>query len=183
MPRFGGPASFGDVVLVDGVPVGEVLRDEARPVLPQPPPAEGGSIIVVVATDAPLLPHACRRLAQRASLGIARSGGGGENSSGDIVVAFATGNRGLRPEEADGVPVTAEVRMLNDHHVDDLFWAAIEATEEAIVNSLFRATPVRSRSGAVEALPIDRTLEILRRHGALDWDRRLPPARGGEAQR
>jgi D-aminopeptidase len=155
-------------LLVDGVPVGEVLRDEARPVLPQPPPAEGGSIIVVVATDAPLLPHACRRLAQRASLGIARSGGGGENSSGDIVVAFATGNRGLRPEEADGVPVTAEVRMLNDHHVDDLFWAAIEATEEAIVNSLVAASTMTGRDGITfRALPHDRLVEVMDRHGRL----------------
>jgi D-aminopeptidase len=153
-------------LLVDGVPVGEVLRDVARPVLPQPPPAEGGSIIVVVATDAPLLPHTCRRLAQRASLGIARGGGGGENSSGDIVVAFATGNRGLRPEEAEDVPVSAEVRMLNDHHVDDLFWAAIEATEEAIVNSLVAATTMVGRDGITfQALPHDRLLEAMDRYG------------------
>jgi D-aminopeptidase len=153
-------------LLVDGVPVGEELRDEARPVFPQAPPAEGGSIIVVVATDAPLLPHTCRRLAQRASLGIARSGGGGENSSGDIVIAFATGNRGLRPEEADGVPVSAEVRMLNDHHVDDLFWAAIEATEEAIINSLVAASTMTGRDGVTfQALPHDRLLEVMARYG------------------
>jgi D-aminopeptidase len=153
-------------LLVDGVPVGEVLRDEARPVIPQQPPSEGGSIIVVVATDAPLLPHTCRRLAQRASLGIARSGGGGENSSGDIVVAFATGNRGLRPEEAADVPVTAQVAMLNDHHLDDLFWAAIEATEEAILNSLVAATTMTGRDGITfQALPHDRLLEVMDRHG------------------
>jgi D-aminopeptidase len=152
-------------LLVDGVPVGEELRDEARPVFPQPPPAEGGSIIVVVATDAPLLPHTCRRLAQRASLGIARSGGGGEHSSGDIVIAFATGNRGLRPEEAEDVPVTAEVRMLNDHHVDDLFWAGIEATEEAIVNALVAASTMTGRDGITfQALPHDRLLEVMDRY-------------------
>jgi len=153
-------------LVVDGAPVGEALRDEARPVLPQPPPPEGGSIIVVVATDAPLLPHTCRRLAQRASLGIARSGGGGENSSGDIVVALATGNRGLRPEEAADVPLIAEVRMLNDHHVDDLFWAAIEATEEAIINSLVAANTMTGRDGITfQALPHDRLLEVMDRYG------------------
>ena len=153
-------------LLVDGVPVGWELRDEARPTLPQPPPAEGGSIIVVVATDAPLLPHACRRLAQRASLGIARAGGGGENSSGDIVIAFATGNRGLRPEDAEDAPPTTGVTMLNDHHVDELFWAAIEATEEAIVNSLVAARTMTGRDGVTfQALPHDRLLEVMDRYG------------------
>jgi D-aminopeptidase len=138
--------------------------------MPQPPERPevrgGGSIIVVVATDAPLLPHQCRRLAHRASLGIARGGGGGENSSGDLAIAFATGNRGLRPEEAVGVPAASEVAMLNDQHIDPLFWAAIEATEEAILNSLLAATTMTGRDGTTfHALPHDRLAEVMARYG------------------
>jgi D-aminopeptidase len=151
---------------VDGVPVGRELAEELRPEMPPPPDADGGSIIVVVATDAPLLPHQCRRLAQRASLGIARGGGGGEHSSGDMVVAFATGNRGLRPEEATGTPASSAVAMLGDEHIDALFWAAIEATEEAVVNSLLAATTMTGRDGITfHALPADRLLEVMARYG------------------
>lgn len=153
-----------DRLSVDGVPIGrEITRDEVPgPEVRQP---DGGSIIVVVATDAPLLPHQCRRLAQRASLGIARGGGGGEHSSGDIVIAFATGNRGLRPEEDEAAPVTAELRMLNDVHIDALFWAAIEATEEAVLNSLVAAETMTGRDGITfHALPHDRLREVMARY-------------------
>lgn len=151
---------------VDGVPVGRELADVLPPERPDVP--DGGSIIVVVATDAPLLPHQCRRLAQRASLGIARSGGGGENSSGDMVVAFATGNRGLPPEEAADAPPTTGVTMLNDQHIDELFWAAAEATEEAIVNSLVAARTMTGRDGyTFYALPHDRLVELMDRYGRL----------------
>ena len=151
-------------LLVDGVPVGLELADLLPPERPQVP--DGGSIIVVVATDAPLLPHQCRRLAQRASLGIARSGGGGEHSSGDMVIAFATGNRGLRPEEASDVPPTATVSMLSDQHIDPLFWAAIESTEEAIVNSLVAARTMSGRDGVTfHAVPHDRLVEVMDRYG------------------
>ncbi len=149
---------------IDGVPVGRELTDVLRPDLPDV--ADGGSIIVVVASDAPLLPHQCRRLAHRASLGIARGGGGGENSSGDMVIAFATGNRGLRPEEAEDVPPAREVTMLSDQHIDALFWAAIEATEEAVVNSLVAARTTTGRDGnTFHALPHDRLLEVMAGYG------------------
>jgi D-aminopeptidase len=149
---------------VDGVPVGRELADVLPP--ERPDIADGGSIIVVVATDAPLLPHQCRRLAQRATLGIARGGGGGEHSSGDMVIAFATGNRGLRPEEAEDVPPAREVTMLNDVHINDLFWAAIEATEEAVLNSLVAAQTMTGRDGITfHALPHDRLLEVMARYG------------------
>jgi D-aminopeptidase len=148
---------------VNGVPVGRELADVARPELPR---SDGGSIIVVVATDAPLLPYQCRRLAQRASLGIARGGGGGENSSGDMVIAFATGNRGLHHEEAENSPLTSTVTMLGDQHIDQLFWAAIEATEEAIVNSMVAATTMTGRDGITfHALPHDRLREVMERYG------------------
>jgi D-aminopeptidase len=150
---------------IDGVPVG---RDITREEVPGPdvPRSDDGSIIVVVATDAPLLPHQCRRLAQRASLGIARGGGGGENDSGDLVIAFATGNRGLRPEEDEAVPPHAALQMLNDRHIDALFWAAIEATEEAIVNSLVAAETMTGRDGITfHAIPHDRLREVMARYG------------------
>ncbi|ETK35700.1 DmpA family aminopeptidase [Microbispora sp. ATCC PTA-5024] len=101
---------------------------------------EAGSIIGIVATDAPLLPHQCRRLAQRASLGVARTGGAGENSSGDGFLCFSTGNRNLPASALDARgPRTFQVTVLADDHIDPLFYAVIEATEEAIVNALVAA--------------------------------------------
>jgi D-aminopeptidase len=125
---------------VEGAPVGRELGPERVPLPPRPDDG-GGSIIVIVATDAPLLPHQCDRLAQRAVLGIARTGGAGENSSGDLVLAFATGNTGL----ARGARV--EVTMLANDRLDPLFYAAIEATEEAIVNALVAAETMTGRGG------------------------------------
>ena len=110
-------------LIIDGVPVG---REISRSEIPGPDRAAadgGSSIIVILATDAPLLPHQCRRLAQRATLGVARTGGGGEHDSGDIFLAFATGNRNLRAEDhADAI--ARDVRMLDDDHITALFWAA-----------------------------------------------------------
>jgi D-aminopeptidase len=132
-------------------------------------PAPGsGSIIVVVATDAPLLPHQCERLAQRAGLGIARAGGTGGHTSGDLFIAFATGNR--FPDgagEREG-PLGYDVRATADKVIDLLFDATIEATEEAIINALVAATTVVGRDGlTAHALPHDRVVEIMKRHGRL----------------
>ena len=108
-------------------------------------------------TDAPLLPHQCDRLAQRAALGIARTGGAGENSSGDLVLAFATGNRGL--EAGDRVPVS----MLANDRIDPLFYAAIEATEEAIVNAMLAAETMTGRGGVtVHALDGETLAGVMR---------------------
>ena len=115
-------------LVVDGVPVGREIPQSEIPG-PDVPAPDAGSIIAVVATDAPLLPQQCRRLAQRAELGVARAGGGGENDSGDIFLAFATGNRGLAAEDDEAAPITFPLQMLNDDHITELFWAAIEATE------------------------------------------------------
>jgi D-aminopeptidase len=150
-------------LMVDGVPVGrEIPRTEVPG--PDRDAQGGGSIIVILATDAPLLPHQCRRLAQRATIGVARTGGGGEHDSGDIFLAFATGNRNLRAEDqADAV--TRDIRMLDDDHITALFWGAIEATEEAIVNALLAAETMSGNGVTFHALPADRLLEILRRYG------------------
>jgi D-aminopeptidase len=148
---------------IDGVPVG---REITRAEIPGPDRGVvgGGSIIVILATNAPLLPHQCRRLAQRATIGVARTGGGGEHDSGDIFLAFATGNRDLRAEDgADAV--TRSITMLDDDHITPLFWAAIEATEEAIVNALLGAKTMSGNGVTFHALPADRLLEIMRRYG------------------
>jgi D-aminopeptidase len=124
---------------VNGVPVGERIGER----IPTPNYAEASSSIIgIVATDAPLLPHQCDRLAQRAGLGVARMGGLGENSSGDLFLAFASGNRGLG-ETSDLV----ELRMLPNDRIDGLFAAVVDATEEAILNALLAAETMTGRGG------------------------------------
>jgi D-aminopeptidase len=141
---------------VAGIPVGEEIGGDR---IPEPGGPDGaGSIIVLVATDAPLLPHLCERLAKRAALGIGRTGGLGEDSSGDLLLAFATGNRGLRFPETD--TVTALWRM------NDLFAAAVEATEEAILNAMLAAETMTGIDGhTAHAIEPDALLEVLRRYG------------------
>ena len=171
-------ANYGrrELLRVDGVPVGEAIpvsevpspyrpEDEEGPI--EGPPPGSGSIIVIVATDAPLLPHQCERLAQRAGLGIARMGGTGGNSSGDLFLCFATGNRGL-----PGITFTAdpryvvEVRAVNDAVIDGLFDAVIESTEEAILNALISAETMTGRDGITAfAIPHDRLVEVMERYG------------------
>ena len=159
---------------VDGVRVGEAITveevsspwgDERR----QSQKAGSGSIIVVVATDAPLLPHQCERLAQRAGLGIARVGGTGGHTSGDLFIAFSTGNRLPAGTGEDFDPVglgTYEVRVAGDIVVDALFDAVIESTEESIVNALVAATTVVGRDGiTAHAIPHDRLQEVMRAAG------------------
>jgi D-aminopeptidase len=149
---------------VDGVPVR--IEDVPRPA---PPAFEGaGSVIVIVATDAPLLPHQCRRLAQRAGLGIARTGGAGENSSGDGFLAFSTANRGRLPTDALGTepPRVLQVEALADAYIDPLFHGVIEATEEAVVNALLAAETMTGRDGVTAyALDPERLLGALTRAG------------------
>jgi D-aminopeptidase len=150
---------------IEGVPVGRELGPDR---IPMPPRDAGpaGSIIAVVGTDAPLLPHQCERLAQRAALGVGRTGGAGENSSGDFMLAFATGNRDL----ASG-PTPIGVSMLPNDLIDPLFYAAIEATEEAIVNALLAAETMTGRDGAtVHRLEPSALADVMRAHGRLESD-------------
>jgi len=140
---------------VDGVPVGRVIGPHEVPTPDMDVPPGGGSIIVVLATDAPLLPGQCRRLAQRATIGVARAGGLGENSSGDIFLAFSTANRGLTAPRAHDAPIT--VRMLPHEALTPLFEAVADATEEAIVNALCAAVTMTGADGhTAYALPLDR---------------------------
>jgi D-aminopeptidase len=154
------------------VPVGreigldEVPSDWAEAHRPNPSDPGTGSIIVILATDAPLLPHQCERLAQRAGLGVGRSGGAGEHSSGDLFLAFATGNA---PTSADDTHKLADrersIRALDDAWISGLFWAAIESTEEAIANALVAAETVTGRDGhTAHRLPHDRLVEVWERY-------------------
>jgi D-aminopeptidase len=166
-------ANYGkrDWLRIDGVRVGEAISTSEVPSpyeqvgRPRSTPTPGsGSIIVVVATDAPLLPHQCERLAQRAGLGIARVGGTGGHTSGDLFIAFATGNRlpsAVDDEHPSGLG-TYEVRAVGDIVIDRLFDAVIESVEEAIVNALVAATTIVGRDGiTAHALPHDRLREAM----------------------
>ncbi len=122
---------------------------------------------MILATDAPLLPHQCDRLAQRAGLGIARVGGAGEPSSGDLFLAFSTANRGTLMSYKRGDDIRPlQVDVLPDGALGELFWAAIEATEEAILNALISAETMTGRDG-VTAYAIDHAqlVEIMGRYG------------------
>ncbi len=146
---------------VDGRPVGRRLASIPLPRTAVDLPPSAGSIIVVVATDAPLLPGQCQRLAQRAALGIGRSGGSGENSSGDLMLCFATGNRGLAAV-IDGHTDATAVMMLGHAHIDALFDAVIDATEEAILNAMLQAGTMHGRDGSVaHALTADALMAAL----------------------
>jgi D-aminopeptidase len=154
---------------VNGVPVGAYIPAREVP-LPQAPemavPPGSGSIIVVVATDAPLLPTQCNRLAQRAGLGIARTGGTGEHTSGDLFLCFSTANRGMTSADMGiEAPLTMELKALVSAHITPLFDAVIEATEEAIVNCLVAAETMVGRDGVTaHGLDGDRLAQLLKEH-------------------
>ena len=146
---------------IAGVPVGAEI--------PLTPPRSGGlendadqgSIIIVVATDAPLLPNQLERIARRASLGLARTGATSGNSSGDIFIAFSTANPG-----AAGVRDVAAVQMLSNDRISAVFTATVQATEEAIVNALVAGESMKTADGrTIEALPHDRLQALLKKYG------------------
>ncbi|HSM16847.1 MAG TPA: P1 family peptidase [Gemmatimonadales bacterium] len=155
--------NFGGVLQVLGAPVGRELgRYAFRSAVERE--AGDGSIIIVVATDAPLSDRNLERLAARAMLGLARTGSSGSNGSGDYVIAFSTS-----PDVRRGTdqPMLA-ARVLANDRMSALFQAVIEATEEAIYNSLFMATPVTSRGRTVEPIPLDAVREILEKYRVAD---------------
>jgi D-aminopeptidase len=144
---------------IDGVPVGREIGPDHTP-LPWVESPQGGSIIVIIATDAPLVSSQCKRLAQRATVGLARVGSVGHNGSGDIFLAFATGNH--FPSNADA-PVP--LQMLPNHHLNPFFEAVAEAVEEAILNSLTAAETTTGFKGRTAyALPLDEVERIMARY-------------------
>jgi D-aminopeptidase len=180
-------ANYGsrELLRVDGVPVGAAIpvsevpsawdeveaRDpavsDAQPGMAGRQGPGGGSIIVVIGTDAPLLPHQCERIAQRAGLGLARMGSIASNGSGDLFIAFATGNRGLGPLGSERDPRrTVEARMVVDKAMSPLFQATVEAVEAAVVNALLAADTMTGRDGVTAyAIDHERLLDIMARYG------------------
>lgn len=137
--------------------------DDLAPARDDDATAEQGSIIVIVATDAPLLPHELKRVATRVALGVGRAGGFGGNGSGDIFIAFSTANPGAAAK-ADSATVT----MIGNASISPLFWATVQATEEAILNAMLAAeTTTGANDYRVYALPHDRLLATLRKYGRL----------------
>ena len=148
---------------IAGVPVGQQIQvpQTPRPGGLAPREEEQGSIIIVIATDAPLLPHQLKRLAQRATMGLARTGATSGNGSGDIFVAFSTENAGVA-----AAPREIHVNMLSNARISALFSATVEATEEAIINALVGAETMTGRDGRrVEAIPHDRVRELMKKFG------------------
>ena len=159
-------SNFGGQLTIAGVPVWKVLPDPAAHArsLASPPPDSGdGSIMIVVATDAPLDPAQLQRLARRALVGLARTGSVMSNGSGDYVIAFSTAPDNRRDP---GVAVQP-ARSLAGEATTPLFQAVAEATEEAIVNSLFRAQTVHGHRGTAAAMPLQPVLEALGDAGVL----------------
>ena len=143
------------------MPVGQYLKsdDESSPEFD----ASLSSIIIVVATDAPLLSHQLDRLAKRAALGLARNGSIATNGSGDIFVAFSTAN-----EEAGRGAADANITMLPNDSINPLFQATVEATEEAIINALVAGRDMQGDNGSlVRGIDLERLVEVLTRHNRL----------------
>ncbi len=152
--------NFGGVLQINGVPMGvelgkHFLHDQLND------PADG-SVMIIVATDAPLTSRNLERLAKRAMLGLAKTGGIASNGSGDYVVAFSTAAE-LRVSHNSAFP-KYEVSELRNDDVSPLFLAVIEATEEAILNSLFMAETTKGANGTIEALPKEKTIEIYKKY-------------------
>ena len=157
-------ANYGarQLLSIAGVPVGREITD-LQPTIRRDDEGQG-SIIVVIATDAPLLPHQLKRVAQRAGLGVARMGGTGENPSGDIFIAFSTANA-AEVSKDEGL---SNLTMLPNERINRIFWATVQATEEAIINALVAAETMKGVNGnTFYALPHDRLREVLKKYNRL----------------
>lgn len=158
-------SNFGGVLTINGAPVGEELENHY--LASEVPYDVDGSVMIIVATDAPLLSRNLERLAKRALLGIAKVGGFASNGSGDYVIAFST-NEDVRIETSNS-GLTQTYAELENSATTPLFLAAVEATEEAILNSLFMATTITGDRGHTqEALPIPELLEIMEKYNLLE---------------
>lgn len=167
--------NFGGALTIAGAPVGQELGQYYLRLLPywsQELHQQGsgidrgdGSCMMVLATDAPMDARNLKRLAARAWLGIARTGSAGSNGSGDYAIAFSTAEQ-VRIH-ANDKDLTRHIEVLTNDAMSPLFLASIEATEEAVYNSMFRARTMSGNGHTVEALPIEKTVEILKKHGAI----------------
>jgi L-aminopeptidase/D-esterase-like protein len=158
-------ANFGrrHQLTIAGVPVGQHLTEDAPFTNGENPLVEQGSLIVVLATDAPLLPHQLKRIARRATLGMARTGSLGGNGSGDIFLAFSTANPSAGHGDENGL---ATLQALSNDKIDPLFYASVYATEEAILNAMVSAETMTGKDGiTVKALPHEDVMDLLKRYG------------------
>ena len=154
--------NFGGTLTVAGVPIGKLLHKYYLSDKLNDSP--DGSCMIVVATDAPLDSRNLKRLAKRAILGLGRTGGIASNGSGDYVIAFSTDKASRVPYASN--QTTRQLTVVRNDAMSPLFMAAIEATEEAIINSLFHADDMRGRDGhQVDALPVDKVLRLMEQHG------------------
>jgi D-aminopeptidase len=167
--------NFSGVLTVNGAPVGRELGRYSNsgdfpyeiPEVQEP----GGSCMVVVATDAPLDQRQLERVAKRVGLGLARTGFYSSNGSGDFFIAFSTANR-----VPHSTPITLEDEVVTNDAMSAIFLATVEATEEAVINSMLKATTVTGRDGNTrDAIDIQELLRVLRKYNAVDWNKHLPP--------
>jgi D-aminopeptidase len=174
-------ANFGGDLTINGAPVGRELGN--FPFRAQIHPTGGeddrddrlrddGSCMIVIATDAPLSSRALERIGRRAMMGLSRTGSYADNSSGDYAIAFSTAKSVRRVRSS---PRPIQVEDLMNPSQSALFEATVEATQEAVYNALFKATTVTGRGHTIEAMPVDRVVNILRKYNALNWDKTLPP--------
>jgi len=166
--------NYGGALSINGAPVGRELGNYSfRDFLVGPntdSDKEDGSIMMVVATDAPLNARSLDRMAKRAMLGLGRTGSFASNGSGDYVIAFST-NPSVRTPRTSNEPVATEV--LVNESMSPLFAATAEATEEAIYNAIFKATTVSSSRGELRAIPIEDLMRVLEKYEVLNWDKRI----------
>jgi D-aminopeptidase len=153
-----------------GVPVGQEMPEDAP--FSDSLQAEQGSIIVVIGTDAPLLPNQLRRLAKRGALGIARTGSSGGHYSGDIILAFSVANdRKTNRRGEENPPFTQTMTCIDDHYLDGIYEAAVQSVEEAIINAMIAAETVpliKPAGKSWQAIDHDRLCEIMARYNRLD---------------
>ena len=157
-------SNFGGLLTIDGVPVGKEMGK--NPFKKELSIEDEGSCMIVVATDAPLSPRNLKRMAKRTAHAFGRVGAYSSNGSGDYTIAFST-SRDVRRIARDPDQLEFELREVYNRHMSPFFQAVVEATEEAIVNSLFKATTVKSRYGRSEEIPIEETIQILKKYGRI----------------
>ncbi|PCJ48672.1 MAG: aminopeptidase [Gammaproteobacteria bacterium] len=169
--------NFGGDLIMNGAPVGRELghydfKEQLEQAKRNEVPTDGGSIMIVIATDAPILSRNLDRLAKRAMMGLARTGSVAHNSSGDYVIAFST-NKDVRRDRNSREPVPS--KTLTNVAMSPLFQATVEATQEAIYNAILKATTVTSTRGSLEAINIEKVKMILKKYNVIDYDKNLPP--------
>ena len=157
-------SNFGGLLTIDGVPVGKEMGK--NPFKKELSIEDEGSCMIVAATDAPLSPRNLKRMAKRTAHAFGRVGAYSSNGSGDYTIAFSTA-QDVRRIARDRDQLEFELREVYNRHMSPFFQAVVEATEEAIVNSLFKATTVKSRYGRSEEIPIEETIQILKKYGRI----------------